>query len=107
MKDDFLRGLKQLEDWSNGVLDEIEAGRFAEAERLCEKLLQVYPDQVDGHDRLGKVREAQGRWAEAVEAYDRALAHIERHPDGFDEESIAYQREKRDRARQRAANPAG
>lgn len=103
---DFLRDLKRLEDWSNGVQDEIEAGRFTEAERLCEKLLKHYPDQPDGHDRLASVREAQGRWTDAVAAYDRLLSHIERHPDGFDEESIAYHREKRDHALQRASNPA-
>lgn len=103
---DFLKDLKRLEDWSNGVLDEIEAGRFAEAERLCEQLRKHYPDQIDGHDRLGMVREAQGRWTEAVAAYDRMLSQIEHNPDGFDEESIAYHRERRERAQQRATNPA-
>ncbi len=103
---EILKDIQRLETWSNGVQDGIEAGRFAEAERLCEKLLQHYPDQIDGHHRTATVREAQGRWAEAAAAYDRVLSHIERHPKGFDEESIAYHREQRDQARQRAANPA-
>jgi len=103
---DMMRDIQNLDDLSNSVLDEIEAGRFDEAERLCEKLLMQYPDQIDGHKRLAKVREAQGRWADAVAAYDRAIAHIERHPDGFDHEMLKILNEKRAAARQRAGTPA-
>jgi tetratricopeptide (TPR) repeat protein len=104
---DYLRDLQRLEGWSNGVMDEIDAGRFVEAERLCENLLKYYPDQMDGHQRLAAVREAQGRWSEAVSAYDRALLHIERHPDGFDHEMVEHLGELRDHARKQAAKPAG
>lgn len=99
---DILRDIQRLDELSNGVMDQIEAGRLDEAERLCEKLLQAYPDQIDGHKRMAKVREAQGRWAEAVAAYDRALLHIERHPEGFDHEMVDILREKRAAACQRA-----
>lgn len=98
-----LAKLKRLDDWSNGVMDAIEAERHDEAERLCEDLLKHYPDQIDGHERLASVREAQGRWEEAVAAYDRSLAHIDRYPAGFDQGSIDSIRERRERAREKAA----
>lgn len=101
---DILRDIQDLDKLSNGVMDEIEAGRLDEAERLCEKLLKQYPDQIDGHKRLAKVREAQGRWAEAAAAYDRAIAHIDCHPDGFDHEMVKILHEKRTAALQRVGH---
>lgn len=98
MQDD----LERLDGWSNGAIDAIQAGRHEEAERLCEELLKHYPDQIDGHERMARLREAQGRWAEAVEAYNRALLHTERYPDGFDQEAIDDYRERRDLARKKA-----
>ncbi len=74
----------RLDEISNGALDAIKAKRYDEAERLCEELLQKYPEVIDGHDRLGMLREAQGRFQEAADCYTKVLAMIEQTPEAFD-----------------------
>jgi len=80
-------------DLSDATVNAIGARRFDEAERLCDRLLKEFPDQVDGHEQLGQLREAQGRFSEAAKHYTDALAFIDRVKEGFDEGSIAYFRE--------------
>ena len=78
--------LDQLDEVSNSAAKAIYGKRFEEAEKLCEQLLRDYPQIIDGHDRLGMLREAQGRYQEAADHYARALEMIEKAPEGFDRE---------------------
>jgi uncharacterized protein YecA (UPF0149 family) len=88
--------VQRLDDLSNGVLDAIEAKRYDEAERLCEELLREYPEVIDGHDRFGMLRQAQGRFQEAAEEYEKALAMIDEHPRDYDPEAAVEFRQRRD-----------
>jgi len=90
--------IERLERWSNGVLDAIEAGRHAEAEELCRKLAEHYPEMIDSHERLAALRSAQGRWREAAEAYDRAIEVIARSPGDYDRGLVADFCRSRDEA---------
>ncbi|HEX3435023.1 MAG TPA: tetratricopeptide repeat protein [Solirubrobacteraceae bacterium] len=66
---------ERLDKLSNGALDLIDAGKFDEAEQMCRRLLDDFPDLPDGHMRLGQLFRARGepkkaaqhlRWAAAV-----------------------------------------
>jgi hypothetical protein len=50
----------QLDQLSNDTVDLIDAGRLDEAERLCHRLLDDFPDLPDGHMRLGHLFRARG-----------------------------------------------
>ena len=63
----------RLDEWSNAARDHLDAGRLIEADALSARLIAEYADQIDGYEIRGRVRQAQGRWAEAAEAYHRAL----------------------------------
>lgn len=88
----------EVDALSNRTLDAIEARRYDEAEKLCQQLLREYPDVFDGHDRMGELREAQGRFQEAAQHYSKVLEMIKRNPAGTDEGTLKYCTEKRDRA---------
>jgi tetratricopeptide (TPR) repeat protein len=83
---------------SNRALDAIEARKYDEAEKLCQQLLREYPDVFDGHDRMGELREIQGRFQEAAYHFSKMLEMIKRNPAGTDAETLKYCTEKRDRA---------
>ncbi len=102
----FEEEVRRLDDLSNGALDAIEGKRYEDAERLCDDLLREYPQMVDGHDRLGMLREAQGRFAEAAEHYAKVLAIIEEEPDRHGPEMANLFRQRRDEALRRARSPA-
>lgn len=87
-----------IDQSGNRALDAIEARRYDEAEELCRKLLEQYPDQLDGHDRFGMLREAQGRFQEAAHHYGQAVAMIEKSPEGYDREVVADFRRRRENA---------
>lgn len=87
-----------LDDLSNRVVDAIEKGRYTRAEKLCRRLLREYPRMFDGHERLGMLRAAQGRYQEAAKHYDIVLGMMRKHPSGIDQETIEYVTELRDNA---------
>lgn len=87
-----------LDQLSNRALDAIEAQRYGEAEKLCQRLLHDYPEAFDGHERLGRLREAQGRFPEAADHYLELLAMIQRDPQGTDAETVQLFTERRDHA---------
>jgi Tfp pilus assembly protein PilF len=81
--------MEELDNLSNSVLDLIEAGKLDEAEAQCHKLLEQYPDDVDGLDRLAAVYEARGENRMAAEYYRRAAAFMGSRP-GFENEAIEW-----------------
>jgi tetratricopeptide (TPR) repeat protein len=95
--------VQRLDDLSNGALDAIEAKRYEEAERLCADLFREYPDVIDGHDRMGMLREAQGRFQEAADHYAKAMAIIEQHAGEYAPEVSVEFRRRRDEALARVA----
>jgi tetratricopeptide (TPR) repeat protein len=97
--------IERLERWSNGVLDAIEARRYAEAEDLCRRLAEHYPELIDSHERLAALRSAQGRWREAADAYDQAIEVIARSPNDYDRGLVADFCRSRDEAWTKAGLP--
>lgn len=91
-----------LDTLSNRALDAIQAQRYDQAEKLCERLLRDYPAALDGPDRLGLLRESQGRFQEAADHYSEALRMIEREPQGTDAHTVQFLTERRDQVLARA-----
>ncbi len=85
---DLVDDAADLDALSNAVVDEIDAGRLDEAERLCQQLAERYPDLVDPLWRYGMLYEARGDYANAAANYRRA-ADYARTNEGFDPEGIA------------------
>jgi tetratricopeptide (TPR) repeat protein len=79
---------------SNAVVGLIHDGKLDEAERAARDLLVHYPDVIDGHDRLGMVFEARGDKKQAAHHYRQAADFIVNNPEGFEEASLAYFRER-------------
>ena len=82
-----------LDDLSNSVLDLIDAGKFDEAESVCNELKKRYPDQVDGIERMAMVYEARGENQKAVEYYLKTAEFMRSNP-GFDKEGIEWALDK-------------
>jgi tetratricopeptide (TPR) repeat protein len=57
---------------SNGAIDLIRAGKLEQAEMAARRLLAEFPNEPDGHERLGQIAEKRQRPADAVEHYRRA-----------------------------------
>ena len=68
----------RLEDVSSPALkaglEAATSGRFTEAERLFQVFLQSEPDSASAWSNLGNVHLSQGKAAEAVANFDRAVA---------------------------------
>jgi len=102
-KEYFEDGLDRLDEISNSAVDAIRGKRYEEAEKICEQLLRDYSWIIDGHDRLGMLREAQGRYREAADHYAQVLEMIEKEPEGFDREVVEGFRARRQEALSKAA----
>ena len=87
-----------LDDLSNSVVDAIEAKKYDQAEELCQRLLNEYPEVFDGHQRLAMLREAQGHFQDAAEQYGKVLEMMMNNPRNVDQETIQYITELRDQA---------
>ena len=57
----------RLDQRSLGTVDLIHAGKFDEAERMCHRLLDDFPDLPDGHMRLGQLFRARSEPKRAAE----------------------------------------
>ncbi len=82
-----------LEDLSNQVWNLIKQKKFVEAEEICQRLLEQYPDQIDGLHRYADLFEAQDKKRKAAEYYRKA-ADFAKHAEGFDQQSVDFFREK-------------
>jgi tetratricopeptide (TPR) repeat protein len=65
-----------LDALSNSVLTLIRARRFEDALGACQRLLQEFPDVVDGLERSALVHTALGDHATAADFYRQALAFV-------------------------------
>jgi hypothetical protein len=61
-----------LEIMSDSFIDLLHEKRYADAEKVCERMQVEYPEQEDGWERLGMLRADQARWIEAAQCYRRA-----------------------------------
>jgi len=78
-----------LDDLSNKVLDLIKMEKIDDAENCCHKLISLYPDQIDGIDRMAFLYETKGEMKKAMEYYRKAAAFAQSMP-GFEQESIDW-----------------
>jgi tetratricopeptide (TPR) repeat protein len=67
----------RVDHLSEGVLGLIESGQFDEAEATARQLLEEFPDEPLGIERLGDVYEARGKRHEASEQYRRGVAMMD------------------------------
>ena len=70
-------------------MDLIKEDKLDEAETVSKKLLNEYPDQIDGFERLGQVYEAREEKQVAADYYQKAADFAKTMP-GFDQESVKY-----------------
>jgi tetratricopeptide (TPR) repeat protein len=91
-----------LDDLSNSVLDLVRAGRFDQALAACNRLLEEFPDVVDGFERSGMVHAKMGNHALAADFYRKALDFVT-HPSRRDDyEDIDFYREQVEKEEQLA-----
>jgi len=73
-----------LDELSNSVLDLVRTGRFDEALAACNRLLEEFPDVVDGFERSGMVHAKMGNHTLAADFYRKALDFVT-HPSRCDD----------------------
>lgn len=89
---------QRLETMSNDAVDLIHAGKLDEAERLCHRLLDEFPDLPDGHIRFGQLFRVRGEPRKAAQhlrlaaAACRALSDDPDMPASLDAEADALDR---------------
>ena len=76
---DILREKGQMRPLAElGRIDTLaRADRTADAERAALSLTDAYPDMAEAWIALGDLQRQQNKWAEAVSAYDKAIALID------------------------------
>ena len=92
-----------LDALSNSVVDLISENRLDEAEKACSRLLEEFPDCVDGIERLVAVHEAKGNFDLAAEYARQTVAFMEANEGDYDPELIADFAEEERALRQRHA----
>ena len=78
-----------LDQLSNSVIDLIDQNKLDEAEAASRKLLDEYPDQIDGLERLARVYEARGQKDKAAVYYQKAADFAGSMP-GFEQQSVDW-----------------
>ncbi len=77
-----------LDGLSNRANDFIRARQWDEAERVCQRLRELFPEELDADDRLAQLRQAQGNYPQALIYAQAALATARQHPEKFDPELV-------------------
>lgn len=89
----FLSGMLMQDDeldlLTNSVIDLINAGQFDEAEKVCSRLINDYPEVVDGLERYAMLYEARNEKEKAVEYYQKSATFMKEHP-GYSMELIDF-----------------
>ena len=75
-------------DLSAEAMDLIDAGRFDEAEPICQQLRKEFPELVEGHEYLASVLEGRGDGVGAAAMYRRAAEVALIAPDGWVEAGV-------------------
>jgi len=83
------RKIDDLDELSNKTGDAIRARRWDEAEKLCRRLRELYPDEIDADDRMARLRLAQDDFVGALPYAKTALENARANPEKFDPELIA------------------
>ena len=83
------RKIEDVDELSNQANDFIRAGKWAEAERLCHRLREAFPDELDADDRMAQLYQAQQNYAQALPHAQAALDKARRDPEKFDPELVA------------------
>lgn len=91
-----------LDELSNSVVYLIRQQRFDEALAACQRLLDEYPEVIDGLERSAMVHAAKGDHAAAADFYRRCLAFVDEHPGHFSAEAVDEYRKELDRMEQLA-----
>ncbi len=78
-----------LDDLSNQIPELIKLEKYDEAEEVCRKLRQEYPEQIDGLHRSAELFEAMGNYDKAAAFYNRTAEFAEQ-ADGFEQKSVEY-----------------
>jgi len=68
----FIPVYTELDQLSNSVMDLIKNDKLDEAEAVSKRLLNEYPDQIDGFERFGQVYEARGDNQLSADYYQKA-----------------------------------
>ena len=82
-----------LDDLSNQVPELIKQKKYDEAEKVCQKLREQYPEQVDGLHRSAELFEAIEDYDKATTFYNRAVEFAEQ-ADEFEQKSVEYFKNK-------------
>ncbi len=78
-----------LDNLSNQIPELIKLEKYDEAEEVCRKLRQEYPEQIDGLHRSAELFEAMGNYDKAAAFYNRTAEFAEQ-ADGFEQKSVEY-----------------
>lgn len=76
-----------LDNLSNQIPTFIKQQKYKEAEKVCQRLLQQYPEQIDGLHRFAEVFEAKGDYQQAAEYYHKS-AEFAQQAEGFEKASV-------------------
>lgn len=76
-----------LDELSNQVPALIRQKKYDEAEEVCQRLLEEFPEQIDGLHRFAELFEARGQRQQATEFYIKS-AEFAKKADGFEQASI-------------------
>ncbi len=79
-----------LDILSNQTLELINNKQYDKAQKGCERLLQEFPDVIDGLDRFAMLYEKMGDITNAILFYKKCISFINDNPDGFDPKAIDF-----------------
>ncbi len=82
-------GYTDLDQLSNSVWEYIKAEKWDKAEDACRRLLEEYPDQIDGLHRSAELWEARKDAGKAAEYYKKAAGFAKK-AGGFDQSTIDF-----------------
>ena len=101
---DFLHkpNIDDLDDLSNHANELIRAGQWDEAEKLCQKLREQFPEEIDGDDRTAQLYQKRKDYKKALSYAQTALYKARRNPGKFDAELIADLKEQVDFLKEKA-----
>lgn len=82
-----------LDDLSNQIPELIRMEKYDEAEEVCRKLRNEYPEQIDGLHRSAELFEAMGNYEKAAAFYNWTAEFAE-HAGGFEQKTVEHFKDK-------------